>query len=199
MIYIVNVVAMSYSEKPGRQFSREGLGQPKRFFPMSRRFALIGLPGSGKSTFAVRLGRLLSIPVHHLDKHMFEPNGNKRDKQDFLSIQKAIVDEESWIVEGCSFSTFEMRFARADTVIYFFLPRSLCIWRMLKRIFNYEKSFGGLRKITWGLLKYTWHFDAEKREKIAELVKKYPALDFRIFRNQQDADQYLASVGSQYV
>lgn len=164
-----------------------------------RRFALIGLPGSGKSTFAVKLGRLLNIPVHHLDKHVFEPNGKKRDKQDFLSIQKAIVDEESWVIEGCSFSTFEMRFARADTVIYFFLPRHLCIWRMLKRIFNYEKSFGGLRKITWELLKYTWRFDAEKRERIEELAKKYPTLDFRIFRSQEDADQYLAFIGSQHV
>lgn len=161
---------------------------------LPRRLALIGLPGSGKSTFAVKMGEVLGIPVHHLDRHMFEPNGKKRDKQDFLLIQKAIVDEESWIIEGCSFSTFEMRFARADTVIYFFLPRYLCIWRMLKRLFNYEKSFGGLRKITWELVKYTWSFDREKREKIEELVKKYPTLDFRIFRNQNDADQYLASI-----
>jgi adenylate kinase family enzyme len=88
----------------------------------SKRFAIIGLPGSGKSTFAVKLGQLLDIPVHHLDRHMFEPGGKKVDKQEFLKIQKAIVDEESWIIEGCSFSTFEMRFARADTVIYFQFP-----------------------------------------------------------------------------
>ena len=158
------------------------------------RFALIGLPGSGKSTFAVRLGKLLNIPVHHLDRHVFEPNGKKRNKQDFLAIQKAIVDEESWIIEGCSFSTFEMRFARADTVIYFFLPRYLCIWRMLKRIFNYNQAFGGLRTINLELLRYTWNFDREKREKIEELVGKYPSLEFLIFRSGKDADEYLERV-----
>jgi adenylate kinase family enzyme len=125
---------------------------------------------------------------------MFAPNGKKRDKEDFLSIQKTIVNETFWIIEGCSFSTFEMRFARADTVIYFFLPRHLCIWRMMKRLFNYEQSFGGLRKITWELLRYTWNFDREKRERIEELVNKYPTLDFRIFRSQKDADQYLESI-----
>jgi len=164
----------------------------KQFFKhLPRRFALIGLPGSGKSTFAVKLGKLLNISVHHLDKHMFEPNGKKRDKQDFLAMQKDLVAEDSWIIEGCSFSTFEMRFARADVVIYFFLPRYVCFWRMLKRLFNYDKSFGGLRKITAELVRYTWNFDREKRERIEELVKKYPALEYRIFRNQKQADLYL--------
>ena len=49
-----------------------------------KRIAVIGLPGSEKSTFATRLGKTLSIPVHHLDKHMFDGR-IKRDKQEFLS------------------------------------------------------------------------------------------------------------------
>jgi adenylate kinase family enzyme len=48
-----------------------------------KKFALIGLPGSGKSTFAANLGKILQIPVHHLDRHMFEPDGKKKDKQEF--------------------------------------------------------------------------------------------------------------------
>ena len=50
---------------------------------------------------------------------MFEPGGKKRDKQEFIEIQKAMLDEKAWVVEGCSFSTFEMRFAKADVLIYF--------------------------------------------------------------------------------
>jgi adenylate kinase family enzyme len=158
-----------------------------------RRFAIIGLPGSGKSTFAFWLGKQLGLPVHHLDRHVFESNGKKKDREDFLALQKAMIAEESWIIEGCSFSTFEMRFARADVVIYFFLPRYVCFWRMIRRLFDYEKSFGGLRKINWELLRYTWNFDREKRDGIEKLVKKYPHLDFRIFTCQKDADQYLAT------
>jgi adenylate kinase family enzyme len=105
-----------------------------------RKFALIGLPGSGKSTFANRLGQLLGIPVHHLDKHMFEDGGKKRDKQKFIKIQKAILDEEAWVVEGCSFSTFEMRFAKADVLIYFHFSRFVCFFRLFKRLFNYKKN-----------------------------------------------------------
>ncbi|CRX38175.1 hypothetical protein [Estrella lausannensis] len=83
-----------------------------------KKIAVIGLPGSGKSTFASNLGRILEIPVHHLDRHMFEPDGKKKDKREFIEIQQAILSEEAWIVEGCSFSTFEMRFAKAEVLIY---------------------------------------------------------------------------------
>lgn len=156
-----------------------------------KKIALIGLPGSGKSTFASKLGSILNIPVHHLDRHRFEPGGKKRDYQEFIEIQKAMLDEKAWIVEGCSFSTFEMRFAKADVMIYFHFSRVVCFWRFFKRLFNYKKDFGGLRAINCELLKYTWNFDREKRTTIEDLRKKYPQTEFIIFKNQKDADLFL--------
>jgi len=161
---------------------------------LPRKFALIGLPGSGKSTFASKLGRILGIPVHHLDRHMFEPDGKKKDKQEFIEIQKALLDEEAWVIEGCSFSTFEMRFAKTDVLIYFHFSRLICFLRLFKRIFNYKEDFGGLRGVTWEILKYTWNFDKEKRGTIEELRQKYPKTEFLIFRSQEDADFYLKSL-----
>lgn len=61
-----------------------------------KKFALIGLPGSGKSTFASKLGKILDIPVHHLDRHMFEPGGKKRDKQEFIETQTRQHDYPKW-------------------------------------------------------------------------------------------------------
>lgn len=160
------------------------------------KFALIGLPGSGKSTFASILGKRLNIPVYHLDKHVFEAFGKKRDKQEFIEIQKAMLEKTAWIVEGCSFSTFEMRFAKADVLIYFHFSRLVCFWRFFKRLFNYKQEFGGLQVMTWELLKYTWNFDKEKRGRIEELRKKYPQADFVIFKNQKEADFFLRSLTS---
>ncbi|MBS0585188.1 MAG: hypothetical protein JSR76_02665 [Verrucomicrobia bacterium] len=161
-----------------------------------KKFALIGLPGSGKSTFAATLGRILDIPVHHLDRHMFEPGGKKRDKQEFIEIQKAMLDEEAWVVEGCSFSTFEMRFAKADVLIYFQFSRLICFFRLFKRLFNYKRDFGGLRIVTLEILKYTWNFDREKRTRIEELKDKYPQTEFLIFRSQKDADLFLEYINN---
>ncbi|HNA61842.1 MAG TPA: hypothetical protein PKW79_02060 [Rhabdochlamydiaceae bacterium] len=94
-------------------------------------------------------------------------------------------------MEGCSFSTFEMRFAKADIFIYFHFSRLLCYFRIFKRIFNYKKEYGGLRIITWELLKYIWNFDKEKRTKIEELRKQYPKCQFLVFHNPKEADQFL--------
>lgn len=54
----------------------------------SKKFAIIGLPGSGKSTFATKLGKILDIPVHHLDRHMFEPGGKKETNKSLLPSKK---------------------------------------------------------------------------------------------------------------
>jgi adenylate kinase family enzyme len=159
-----------------------------------KKFALIGLPGSGKSTFAVKLGKILAIPVYHLDRHMFEPDGKKKDKQEFIEIQHAMLNEEAWVVEGCSFSTFEMRFAKADVLIYFHFSRLVCFFRLFQRLFNYKKDFGGLRAVTWEILKYTWNFDREKRARIEELRQKYPQTEFLIFKDQNDANLFLKSL-----
>lgn len=158
-----------------------------------KRIAVIGLPGSGKSTFATKLGKTLNIPVHHLDKHMFDGR-TKRNKEEFLSIKESLVNEKNWIIEGCSLSTLEMRFARADTIIYFHLPRWLCIWRVLKRLFTFDKAIadtGCLNGINWTLIKYIWNFEHDKRERIEELRKRYPNVEFLIFRHSQDPDEYL--------
>lgn len=160
----------------------------------SKKFALIGLPGSGKSTFAYQLGKILNIPVHHLDRYVFEPGGKKKNKQEFIEIQKAILNKKAWIIEGCSFSTFEMRFASADVLIYFHFSRLVCFWRFFKRLFNYKREFGGLRAINWELVKYTWNFDKDKRARIEELKEKYPQTDFLIFKNQKDADLFLKQI-----
>lgn len=160
---------------------------------MTHKIAIIGLPGSGKSTFAIKLGKLLQIPVYHLDKHTFDGN-TKRPKDKLLEELEEMVNQPSWIIEGCSFSTFEMRFSKADTVIYFHLPRTQCLWNLLKRLFEDERHLnetGCLKGINWPMLKYMWTFDQEKRPRIEELRKKYPHVHFVEFKSSKDSALYI--------
>lgn len=164
-----------------------------------KRFVIIGLPGSGKSTFASMLGQRLGVPVHHLDRHMFVAGGKKRDKEEFLSIQREMVNEETWIIEGCAMSSLEMRVAQADVIIYFHLPRLLCIWRAFKRFLTNENTLddtadGCSKVFNWGLVSYIWNFDRDKRKDIEELRKKYSQVDFQVFVSSDDAKKYLENI-----
>lgn len=155
-----------------------------------QRFAVIGLPGSGKSTFSLDLAAKLELPVHHVDKHIFDGK-TKIKKEGFMD---PLVKEEKWIIEGCSFSTFELRFARAEKIYYFNLPRYVCIWRSFKRIFTMNKALeqtGCLKGINWALIKYIWNFDKEKRATIEQLCQKYPHVEFIEFTSQKMVDDYL--------
>jgi adenylate kinase family enzyme len=90
-----------------------------------KRIAIIGLPGSGKSTLALRLSKLLHLSIYHLDTHCFIGT-LKRNQEEFRAIQQTLIDHESWIIEGCSITTLEMRFIRADMVIYLQLFQKTC-------------------------------------------------------------------------
>lgn len=124
---------------------------------------------------------------------MFEPSGIKRNMEEFIKMQKVILDQKSWVVEGCSSKTFEMRFAMADLLIYFHLPRYICFARFLKRLFNYKRGFGGLRTINWGLLKYTFNFDKDKGKLIEMLRKKYPSAVFYEFKKPKEVEAFLTN------
>lgn len=168
-------------------------------FPMKykyKRIAIIGLPGSGKSTLAVKLGHLLNLPVHHLDVHCF--NGRiKRDEKEFRSLQQNIVDQDSWIIEGCSIKTLEMRFARADLIIYLGFSRYLCIWRVIKRVLTQDKHLsdsGCAFFVNKELLQYIWTFKKEKLGRIEELKNKYNCSNFYNFQNPRELNTFLKEI-----
>jgi len=94
---------------------------------------IFGLPGSGKSTFAVTLSHQLKIPLYHLDKHFFTKNWVERDSKDFLKRQRKMVSQNTWIIDGNALQSLEMRYARADLVLYFCPSRLLCLARLIKR------------------------------------------------------------------
>lgn len=144
---------------------------------------IFGRPGGGKSTFALTLSKSLKLPLHHLDKHFYISNWVERDYQEFLEIQKLIVAISSWIIDGNSTKSLEIRFAKADLVLYFNYPRWLCYWRIFKRLFykNSElndRADGCYELITWSLLRYMWSFEVRVADRIRMLREKYPKTTF---------------------
>ncbi|WP_199843755.1 P-loop NTPase family protein [Candidatus Phycorickettsia trachydisci] len=144
---------------------------------------IFGRPGSGKSTFAVYLSQILNLPVYHLDKYFFQSNWVARPVEEFLGILQNIVGKEAWVIDGNATEFLEIRYSKADLVLYFNYPKPISYIRVFKRFFNKDvtindRAEGCDEKITLSLLGYVWSFEKKVATKIKVLRAKYPNVKF---------------------
>lgn len=102
------------------------------------RILVVGPCGAGKSTLAVELGERLDLPVHHLDQLHWHPGWVEGSTEDLQAQLAAITAGERWLIDGNYGGTMAGRLARADTVVYLDYPVSLCLRRLLGRLWTYR-------------------------------------------------------------
>jgi len=140
-----------------------------------KRILLVGCPGSGKSTVAKTLGSLLNIPVIHLDTEFWQPGWTLPEGADWVDRVEALIEEDTWIMDGTYARTFGVRIARADTVLHFDFPRLLCLWRVLKRSLTAhgrtrsDMAPGCPERLNGRFLHYVWTF----RERITPQIEAH--------------------------
>ena len=136
-----------------------------------KRIMIFGRPGSGKSTFAAWTSGSMTLPLHHLDKHFYVKDWVEQDYNEFLQIQQDFVNNECWIIDGNNTRSLEMRWSKADLVLYFNFSKAICYFRIFKRFLRQNKLFddrapGCAEKIRLSLLKYMWGFEAGQLHEI---------------------------------
>ena len=97
----------------------------------------------------------------------------------------------SWIIDGNNTRSLEMRFSRADLVVYFNLPKARCFFRIIKRFLSPNTSFddrapGCAETIRLSLLKYMWTFEKRVAADIKALKEGYPHVVFKEIKSTDD-------------
>jgi adenylate kinase family enzyme len=103
-----------------------------------QRVLIIGPCGAGKSTLAFALGERLSLPVCHMDKLNWKPGWIEGGKDEIRRKLADIVAADRWLIDGNYGGTRGERLERADTVVYLDFPITLCVARLLRRIWTYR-------------------------------------------------------------
>jgi adenylate kinase family enzyme len=158
---------------------------------LPKKTMIFGRPGSGKSTFSYELHKILNVPLYHLDKYFFVSNWVPRDFQEFLTIQQSNVNERAWIIDGNSTKSLEMRYAKADLVLYFNYSRFICLWRILKRL-RYkspkidDRANGCKERVPLGLIGYMWTFQNRVDMQLNLFKIKYPNTRFIEIKNDKE-------------
>ena len=87
-------------------------------FLKGNKIAVLGCPGSGKSTFALRLHEITGIPVFHLDNLWWRADGTHIARDEFDVGLKALTERDEWIIDGDYSRTYEARISVCDVVIF---------------------------------------------------------------------------------
>lgn len=143
-----------------------------------RRVLVIGPGGAGKSTFSRRLGELLDIEVIHLDVQHWLPGWTEPPKDEWARRVAELVRGDEWIMDGNFSGTLEVRLAACDTIVFLDLPRTLCVWRALKRLVMYREgqrpdmAEGCAESFDPKFLKWIWDYPRRTRPKVLRLLEE---------------------------
>jgi len=103
-----------------------------------KRIMIIGCCGSGKSTIARKLQKIIDLPLYHLDQYYWKPNWTETPKEEWEPIVKDLASKEKWIIDGNYGGTMDLRFERADVIVYMDIPTIKCLVRVIGRIWKYH-------------------------------------------------------------
>lgn len=166
------------------------------------RISIIGLAGSGKSTFATAISKKLSIPHIHLDRFWFEANGlemYKKGSDEDKETVRALVRErtlsaiaaDEWVSDGIYLHVQTEIATRADFIVYLDIPLWLRLFRHTKRSLNPSARHSELNM---------WHevsffFEIIRREfktkpKLEQFISEYKN-KIVVLKSQKEIEQYL--------
>lgn len=158
-----------------------------------RKILVIGSGGAGKSVFARRLGERLGLEVIHLDRLYWRPGWVEPPKDEWRRTVERLVGGDAWVMDGNYSGTLEVRLAACDAVVFLDLPRTLCLWRVLKRAFMYHRSTrpdmaeGCLEKVDFKFLRWVWGYSSRSRPKVLGLLREH-SRDKRVVRLRSTAE-----------
>lgn len=144
-----------------------------------KKIAVIGSSGAGKSTLSRQLGEMTDLPVYHLDVLHWKQNWVMMSNDEQVRIQSEVVKKPKWIIDGNYGSALDIRLKEADTIIFLDFKRSLCLYRVMKRAYQYRKkqrpdmTKGNREHIDFSFYDWVWRFPKDKRPTI---IKKLESL-----------------------
>jgi len=166
-----------------------------------RRIVVIGPLGAGKSTLALKISRLLGIPVHHLDWLYWGDSWTPTPPAEWQALLDQIVAGESWIIDGNFTSSLSQRLAAADIVVYLDIsPLTSTIRATRRRILHRWRPApgvpGGSRPMFDAqLFRWIWTFPKRNRLYLLEQLRQ-PAVAEKtiILRTPRDVRRFLRSL-----
>jgi adenylate kinase family enzyme len=171
-----------------------------------QRVSVVGTSGAGKSTLARELAVILAVPHLELDGLNHQPDWEPLPKEEFRRTVAAKAAEDGWVIDGNYSSVQPLVWARADTVAWLDLPKSIVmrqvVWRTLRRVAGRQELWNGNRErwrnfFTWdpeqSVISWAWHRHDEYRARYAAAADDPASAHLRFVRlmSRHDVSRFL--------
>jgi adenylate kinase family enzyme len=166
-----------------------------------RRVLVMGCSGAGKSTFARRLADKLGLPFVPIDRIFWQPGWREPKPAEFAAAMTQEAEKPAWVIDGnfLADGASLLRRERADTVLFFDLPRWVCMLGVIRRsvtghgVVRSEMAPGCPEKVDLAFWRYVWTFNAAQRPRMLAYFSALRA-DQRLvtFTARRQADAFLS-------
>lgn len=162
-----------------------------------KKIIVIGCPGSGKSTFSVKLRKRTGFPLFHLDMMYWNPDRTTVGKAVFIERLSGALRGDEWIIDGNYGSTMELRLRACDTVIFLDYPLEVCLKGIGERKGKVRSDMPWIEKEgeeDEEFIEFIKNYNFQSKPKVMELLEKYFDKDIYIFKSREEAEKFLNGI-----
>ena len=160
-----------------------------------KRVAVIGCPGSGKSTFSRALRDATGLPLYHLDAIFWKEDRTTLSREEFYPLQREIIARDAWIIDGNYGSTMEWRVEACDLLVFLDFPTEVCLEGVRARRGQKRSDMPWVEDgEDEEFMAFIRGFETESRPKILELIKQHPGKAVLTFTSRAEADEFLRAL-----
>lgn len=168
---------------------------------IGRRVLVIGMAGSGKSTFSLALSERTGLPVIHLDLHYWKPGWLRPSESEWREKQRHVLAGEAWIADGNYYETLDVPLERAQTVVLLDTPWWICAGRAFRRGLlkpkgempeGCEDSVRRRLRDEWGIVGRVWRRRRSDPERARAMLSKHGShAAMHVLGSRREAKEFL--------
>lgn len=159
------------------------------------KISIIGGSGTGKTTLSENLGKVLNLPVYHIDAYQHLENWKLRDKTERDKLILERVSENKWIIDGTYKDTLKQRLECSDLVIYLdyssFEATRGAIMRTIKNKGKEKPEIPGCKEqMSFHFLCWVWNWRKNKRKIVCDILDGFDKSKLLVFKNRKSLNRW---------
>ncbi len=166
------------------------------------KIAIIGGPGTGKTTLSKQLGDLLFLPTYSLDSIKFHKNWKAKSKEDVDIAISNLIQKPKWIIEGNHLRNLKSILQESELVVFLDFPMILQLYGIFRRFFsNFHYCIKNIKnckeRISFSFFLKTIFFNIRKRPKIISLLMRDYKFKLILIANYEQIEEFLKKIKNQ--